>query len=216
MFDLLYCKPATKNRFTKGEPNHAAQKDIDARPDRPVRRPDRGRRLFQDPVCTRGHFPAVFVHGHGRDFAWRGLRRALAAGVRAHRPCRRADLRAGRRLFLCAAADVRLPARPDPVRVRHRQACKAAADVLAHGARDAGGSGCPLRRRRAVSGADRQRVSRQGTDVLAGAQKRHAHLPAGRSAEDRLRQLPLRGDHAPSAAAVRRAAGGIRAAVPPL
>ena len=74
----------------------------------------------------------------------------------------------------------------------------------------------PLRRRRAVSGADRQRVSRQGTDVLAGAQKRHAHLPAGRSAEDRLRQLPLRGDHAPSAAAFRRAAGGIRAAVPPL
>ena len=46
--------------------------------------------------------------------------------------------------------------------------------------------------------------------------KRHAHLPAGRSAEDRLRQLPLRGDHAPSAAAFRRAAGGIRAAVPPL
>ena len=65
-------------------------------------------------------------------------------------------------------------------------------------------------------GADRQRVSRQGTDVLAGAQKRHAHLPAGRSAEDRLRQLPLCGDHAPSAAAFRRAAGGIRAAVPPL
>ena len=77
-------------------------------------------------------------------------------------------------------------------------------------------AGCPLRRRRAVSGADRQRVSRQGTDVLAGAQKRHAHLPAGRSAEDRLRQLPLRGDRAPSAAAFRRAAGGIRAAVPPL
>lgn len=27
---------------------------------------------FQDPVCTRGHFPAVFVHGHGRDFAGAG------------------------------------------------------------------------------------------------------------------------------------------------
>ena len=63
---------------------------------------------------------------------------------------------------------------------------------------------CSVRNRRAVYGADRERVSGQGADILAGHQKRHADLSAGRPFEDRTWKLFVRRHHAAAAAGLRR------------
>lgn len=114
------------------------------------------------------------------------------------------DFRAGRRIFVCFAADVRVPAGSDPVGVRDREAGEAAPHVLGNGAGHAGRAGRSVRNRRAVYGADRERVSGQGADVLAGHQERYADLSAGRPFEDRTWKLFVRRHHAAAAAGLRR------------
>lgn len=136
--------------------------------------------------------------------ARRGLRRAVAGRVCADRTGGRANLRAGRRIFVCFAADVRVPAGADPVGVRDWEAGEAAPDLLGDGACHAGRAGRSVCYRRAVYGADRERVSGQGADILAGHQERYADLSAGRPFEDRTWKLSMRRHHAAAAAGLRR------------
>ena len=114
------------------------------------------------------------------------------------------DLRAGRRIFVCFAADVRVPAGADPVGVCDREAGEAAPDLLGDGACHAGRAGRSVCYRRAVYGADRERISGQGADILAGHQERYADLSAGRPFEDRTWKLFVRRHHAAAAAGLRR------------
>lgn len=121
------------------------------------------------------------------------------------------DFRAGRRIFLCPAADVRLFAGSDPVGVCDWEAGEAAPDLLGDGACHAGRAGRSVRNRRAVYGADCKRISGQRADVLASHQKRHADLSAGRSAENCAGKLSMRRHHTAAAAGVR---GGLISAFP--
>ena len=107
-------------------------------------------------------------------------------------------------IVVCFAADVRVPAGADPVGVRDREAGEAAPHVLGNGAGHAGRAGCSVRNRRAVYGADRERVSGQGADILACHLLRTDDLSAGRPFEDRTWKLFVRRHHAAAAAGLRR------------